>query len=234
MYGRSEVLALLDSSGVEYEAVEHPPVFTIEGMLEAGVPHPDEIAKNLFLRDDKKRAYYVVVLRHEGRTDLKALRTAIGSRPLSMASEEDLSAKLGLVRGAVTPFGALNDGTHTVRVLVDSYFRGGRMGVHPNDNTCTVFVDAEEAVRLLADRGAPAGFFDLPVPERSRPTVLTPLHARSRARPLYRRAPMTVRKPHGMRDYLEQDALHGGPGSRRARYAPVYDQADDHAPLPGV
>ena len=65
--------------------------------------------KNLFLRDDKKRHYYLVVVKKDKAVDLKGLRALLGSRPLSFASEQDLSRCLGLPKGAVTPLGILND-----------------------------------------------------------------------------------------------------------------------------
>ena len=61
-YGKEEVLAYLDERGVTYEAVEHEAVFTMEGMEALRLPFADEVVKNLFLRDDKKRAYYLVIM----------------------------------------------------------------------------------------------------------------------------------------------------------------------------
>ena len=93
-YGMDEVLGmlrsrggLLRSRGISFEETRHPPVYTVDDMLALDMPHPDRIAKNLFLRDDKKRNYYLVVSREDRKVDLKALREVLGSRPLSMASE---------------------------------------------------------------------------------------------------------------------------------------------------
>ena len=104
-YGQEEVLSLLRSRGMEFEEMHHPPVYTIDEMLALDMPDPEHIAKNLFLRDDKKRNYYLVVSREDRKVDLKALREVLGSRPLSMASENDLWEFLKLRKGAVTPFG---------------------------------------------------------------------------------------------------------------------------------
>ncbi len=161
--GMDDVLGLLRSRGMAFEEAHHPPVFTIDEMLAQDLPHPESIAKNLFLRDDKKRRYYLVVAREEQRVDLKALRDVIGSRPLSMASEEDLMAHLGLTRGSVTPFGILNRPDRTVDVVVDSSFVGGVMGIHPNDNTCTVWVRTEDLESVISDGCASMRYVDLPV-----------------------------------------------------------------------
>lgn len=162
MYGKAEVLSLLKDRGIGFEATEHPPVYTIDDMLALDMPHPDRIAKNLFLRDDKKRRYYLVVSREDRKVDLKALRTVLESRPLSMASEADLWEFLKLRKGAVTPFGVLNDPERRVDVLIDSFFEGGLMGVHPNDNTCTVWIGAEDLASIIGDSCASLRFGELP------------------------------------------------------------------------
>ena len=165
-YDMAAVLSLLEGRGIRFESMRHDPVYTIDDMLALDMPHPGQIAKNLFLRDDKKRRYYLVVAREDQRVDLKALRTVIGSRPLSMASEEDLMSHLGLTRGSVTPFGILNDPDRSVDVVVDSSFRGSRMGVHPNDNTCTVWVGTEDLEALISDGCASFAYADLPTSDR--------------------------------------------------------------------
>ncbi|MEA5050191.1 MAG: prolyl-tRNA synthetase associated domain-containing protein [Oscillospiraceae bacterium] len=152
--GRQEVFELLRLHGVAFELAEHPAVYTIGEMLARHLPHPEDVAKNLFLRDDKKRGYYLVTLRGEKRADLRALRAQLGTRPLSFANEEELGAMLGLQKGAVTPFGLLNDAGGRVRAYVDADFCGRRIGVHPNDNTATVFLEADELLRVLRGAGA--------------------------------------------------------------------------------
>lgn len=62
MYGKTETLQLLDREGISYELYEHAAVFTAAQAIAAHIPHGEFGAKNLFLRDDKHRAYYLVVL----------------------------------------------------------------------------------------------------------------------------------------------------------------------------
>lgn len=51
-------------------------------------------------------------------------------------------AIMGLIPGAVTPLGVLNDEEHRVEVCLDRDFLAepGKIGVHPNDNTATVWL----------------------------------------------------------------------------------------------
>ena len=161
-YDMEAVLALLRDRGIRFEEMHHVPVFTIDEMLALDMPDPEHIAKNLFLRDDKKRDYHLVVSREDRKVDLKALRDVLGSRPLSMASESDLWEFLRLRKGSVTPFGVLNDPGRRVTVTIDSYFRDSVMGIHPNDNTCTVWIASSDLVSVIGDRCKAVQFRDLP------------------------------------------------------------------------
>ncbi len=161
MVGRDDVIALLESRAIAFESILHKAVFSIQEMEEAGVMHGDRIAKNLFLRDDRKRAYYLVSIRNDRTADLKELRRMLGSRPLSFASEDDLHLLLGLGKGEVTPFGLLNDSDHRVRFILDSFFSGGVIGIHPNVNTETLFLKAEKLVSLLSEEGTECTILDL-------------------------------------------------------------------------
>ena len=64
-------------------------------------------------------------------------------------------AFLHLTPGSVTPLGLLNDESRSVRFYLDEEFLlpPGRIGVHPNDNTATVWLQAEGLLRLLRAHG---------------------------------------------------------------------------------
>ena len=150
---KEQTLAYLDAHGIPYELTEHEAVFNMAEIAEVCLPHPEWDAKNLFVRDDKKRGYYLITLRGDKRVDLEAFREAQGLRRLSFASAADLGTMLGLTPGSVTPLGLLNDEEHRVRLYLDNYFAGETIGVHPNDNTATVWLRTDDLVRLLRDAG---------------------------------------------------------------------------------
>ena len=79
---KEDITALLDSKKIKYEIVEHKPVFTIDEMLECDMPYPDLIAKNLFIRDDKKRKYYLITCLEDKKINLKEFRKAHDTFPL--------------------------------------------------------------------------------------------------------------------------------------------------------
>lgn len=154
-WDKAAVYRLLTERGIWHEITEHPAVYNMEEMAAVDLPYPEADGKNLFLRDDKKRHYYLLTLRGDKRVDLKAFRQANGTRPLSFASAEDLQAKLGLLPGAVTPLGTLNDREGQVEVFLDQDFLAppGLIGVHPNDNTATLWLRTEDLIALLRDHG---------------------------------------------------------------------------------
>lgn len=149
MYGKEEVLDLLDKQKINYTCLNHPPVYTMEEMEELHFANEECVAKNLFLRDDAHRNYYLLVVRGSTRINLKEIRVLLHSRPLSFASETDLMNYLGLTKGSVTPLGLLNDTENNVRFVLDESFRGEMIGVHPMKNDATVFLNTNDLCQLL-------------------------------------------------------------------------------------
>ena len=159
---KHEVYEYLDSRGVEYEISEHKAVYNMAELATVELPYPDDDAKNLFVRDDKKRNYYLITVRGDKRINLKAFRKAFETRSLQFASEADLMSIMGLIAGAVTPLGLLNDDEHKVKLFIDSEFLDGegRIGVHPNDNTATVWLKAQNLINLITEHGNPVTVFE--------------------------------------------------------------------------
>lgn len=154
---KEEIYQYLDSRGIVYEVTEHQAVYNMAQLDQVALPYPEDDAKNLFVRDDKKRTYYLLTVRGDKRADLKAFRRQHQTRPLTFASAEDLAALLGLIPGAVTPLGLLNDEARRVEWFLDEDFAGpaGRIGVHPNDNTATVWLRTADLVGLVRNHGNP-------------------------------------------------------------------------------
>lgn len=161
MLTKSGLYALLAQKCIPYEAIEHPAVYTMAELDALHLADQSRILKNLFLRDDKKKSYYLVSLRGDRTLDLKELRHSLKSRPLSFASSSDLATWLHLEPGHVTPLAALNDETKMVTVVMDAALQGTTVGVHPMENTATVFLSTEKLVQLLQDHGTQVVFCEL-------------------------------------------------------------------------
>ena len=158
---KEETYQYLTEHSVAYEITEHAAVFNMEELDSVQLPYPEWDAKNLFVRDDKKRNYYLITVKGDKRVDLKEFRKQHGLRNLTFASAEDLLAYMGLTPGSVTPLGLLNDPEHRVRFYLDGAFAGNRIGVHPNDNTATVWMQADDLVRLVRENGNEMEFVEL-------------------------------------------------------------------------
>lgn len=91
---KEEVYKYLDSLNIKYKKVEHKAVFTMEEMSKLNLEDESEVVKNLFIRDDKKQNYYLILVKGDKRVNLKELRNNLGLRPLTFASEEDLEKYL--------------------------------------------------------------------------------------------------------------------------------------------
>jgi len=156
-----QLLARLAELGIACRTVSHPPVFTVEeakalrGELQGG--H----VKNLFLRD-KKGAMWLVVAEEDRRIDLKALAARIGAGKVSFASAERLMAYLGVVPGAVTPFGLINDRGLEVRVVIDAgLLAHDPVNVHPLTNDRTTAIAPRDLLRFIEACGHEAQVMDL-------------------------------------------------------------------------
>ena len=85
-----EIYHYLKRQNIAYEITEHKAVFNMEEADAVDLPYPEWGAKNLFVRDDKKRNYYLITMKGNKRVDLKAFRRQRGLRALSFAAAEEL------------------------------------------------------------------------------------------------------------------------------------------------
>ena len=74
---------------------------------------------------------------------------------MSFASENDLENILELKPGSVTPLGLLNDKERKTVFYLDSDFvsPNGLIGVHPNDNTATVWLKTDDLIGIIESHG---------------------------------------------------------------------------------
>ena len=152
---KQEIYDYLRQENIWHEITEHEAVYNMAELSNIEVPYPEYDAKNLFVRDDKKRNYYLITVKGDKRVDLKEFRRNNNTRPLSFASAEDLMEKMNLIPGAVTPLGLLNDAECKVTLFLDKEFLDdkGLIGVHPNDNTATVRLKVSDLMKLIQQHG---------------------------------------------------------------------------------
>ena len=150
----AELFAYLDRLGIPHTTVTHPPLFTVEQSQALRGQIPGGHTKNLFLKD-KKDALFLVTALEDATIELKSLhrRLDAGGR-FSFGSANLMLETLGITPGAVTPFGALNDTTGRVTIVLDSrLMRHPIVNAHPLVNTMTTSISREGLLAFLASTG---------------------------------------------------------------------------------
>jgi len=152
---KQEIYDLLIQKNIPHEITEHEAVYNMVEVAMIELPHPEAEAKNLFIRDDKKQNFYLITVKGDKRVDLKQFRKDHSTRALHFVSAELLMDILGLIPGAVTPMGLLNDSECKVHWFLDKAFldEPGLIGVHPNDNSATVWLNVEDLADLIKEHG---------------------------------------------------------------------------------
>ena len=160
---KQAIYDFLKEQKIWHEITEHQAVFNMGELFDTENPHPDCIAKNIFVRDDKKANYYLISVKGDKRVNLKEFKKAYGTRHLSFASENDLKKILDITPGSVSPFGLLNDKDCITQFFIDKDFKKGEgiIGIHPNDNTATVWLKAKDLITIIEKHGNPVTIFQI-------------------------------------------------------------------------
>jgi Ala-tRNA(Pro) deacylase len=151
---REELSAFLTEIGIATETVSHPPLFTVEESRALRGEIAGAHTKNLFLKD-KKGALFLVVASEDAMLDLKRLHARIGaSGRLSFGKAELLDEVLGVVPGAVTPLGLINDTAGRVTVVLDAgLMANDKINCHPLVNTATTTFAAADLLAFIRATG---------------------------------------------------------------------------------
>ena len=156
MTQEEKVLKALDELKIEYKVIHHEPVHTIEDMDALGVFTDGEVCKNLFLRNANGKTHYVVSMMKDKHPDIqKDIRGQLGCSRLSFGSDERLMKHLGLMPGAVSPFGIINDDDADVNLVFDSELKNldTLVGFHTNDNTAFLWLKFSDLLEFIKSRG---------------------------------------------------------------------------------
>ena len=159
-----EVLKVLQDLDIHYELVKHEPVYTIEDMnnLDKDIFKGAEICKNLFLRDQKGKRHFLMVLCSEKKADMAKIQEQALSTRLSFASSERLMKYLKLEPGHVSPMGLINDEEKKVEVLIDKDLRDKPLlAVHPNTNEASLLITYEDLMKFIKSMGNEYEFIEI-------------------------------------------------------------------------
>ena len=148
-----ELFAFLDSLGIVYRTVTHPPLFTVAEAQKLRGTVPGAHTKNLLLRDKRDTVVLAVAL-EDAVIDLKGLHRLLGASRFSFASAAVMRALIGVEPGAVTPFAAINDKAGRVSVVLDAAMMAEPvLNYHPLVNTMTTALSGDHLVKFLEATG---------------------------------------------------------------------------------
>lgn len=159
---KEEIYKYLNDKKINYEITNHQAVYNMDELAGVDLPYKEFDAKNLFVRDDKKNNYYLITVKGDKRVDLKEFRKKYHTRPLSFAKEEELLNILNLTPGSVSPLGILNDKEKKTIFFLDNYFEDNSLiGIHPNDNTATIWMKTKDLITIIEEHGSQVKRIDI-------------------------------------------------------------------------
>ncbi|QEN86161.1 prolyl-tRNA synthetase associated domain-containing protein [Labrys sp. KNU-23] len=149
-----DLFAFFAKLGIAVTTVEHPPLFTVEDSKALRGQIAGGHTKNLFLKD-RKGGLFLVVLEEDASVDLKRIHEIIGAQgKVSFGSADLLTQVWGVLPGAVTPFGAINDTEGQVTVVLDQgLLENDKLNHHPLVNTQTTTITREGLIAFLRATG---------------------------------------------------------------------------------
>ena len=153
----------LDTHHINYVKHDHPAVFTVEEADRLVPKLPAAKTKNLFLRDDKGRRHFLVLVRSDKRVNLKELKGLLDTKRISFGSPERLKKHLGVDPGAVSLLALYNDRPHAVEVFMDGdLWESETFQFHPLVNTSTLVIGKAAIERFFAATGHEMKIINVP------------------------------------------------------------------------
>ncbi|MDU6948067.1 YbaK/EbsC family protein [Veillonella parvula] len=132
MLDKQGVYDCLRDHHIDFEITDHAPLFSMDDKPNVQLPYPDWDAKNLFIRDHKREHYYLITVR---------------------GSKRELWDILKIKPGHVSPFCLLHDEDRKVHYYIDADYENNVIGIHPNQNDATVWLQGKELVKLIEEHG---------------------------------------------------------------------------------
>ena len=149
-----DLFQFLDGLGIVHTTKEHAPVFTVAESVALRDEIPGGHTKNLFVKD-KKDNYFLMTVEEHASVDLKTIHTVIGAASrVSFGKPEKLMEYLGVIPGAVTAFGIVNDTGHAVKIFFDeALLRHEVINAHPLVNDATTSIARDDLLSFVESTG---------------------------------------------------------------------------------
>lgn len=153
----------LETNDIAYTKHDHAAVYTVAEADQLVPQLPAAKTKNLFLRDDKGRRHFLVLVRSQKSVDLNGLKNLLGIKRISFGSPKRLMQYLGIEPGAVSLLAVYNDQEHHVEIVMDKdLWQEDTFQFHPLVNTSTLVISKTDITRFLETTGHQMAIMDVP------------------------------------------------------------------------
>ena len=126
----------LEALKIPFERVDNDAAYSMEECEEISKLLDVAICKNIFLCNQKKTSFYLLLLPGEKAFDTKSFCKKTGLSHVSFAPEEKMIELLDTIPGSASVFGVLNDKDDYVQVLIDKEIADAEwFGCNPGNNT---------------------------------------------------------------------------------------------------
>ena len=144
------VCDFLDEKGIKYDIVTHPPVFTLEECQAVNRMLDGRICKNLLLKTDSGKVFYLLMIRDDKRFVTKDVSKKLGCSRLSFASGEYMENLLNTSPGSLSVTSLIFDGEKKVSLAIDrDVLQEEYICCHPSDNSATLKIQTEDVMNIL-------------------------------------------------------------------------------------
>jgi len=144
------VYELLDKLKIPYERIDHDHADTMEACEEIDKRLGVTMCKNLFLRNQQKTTFFLLLIPGDKKFMTKDLSKQLGISRLSFAEPEYMEKYLNITPGSVSVLGLMNDKDHRVRLLMDEdVTKGEYIGFHPCINTSSLRLKTRDLMEKI-------------------------------------------------------------------------------------
>lgn len=159
----TRVYSVMDELGISFERVDNDSIETMKDCEVVSNKLGAEIRKSVFVRDQKKTNFYLVIMPSNKAFNTKVFCEKIGCSRVSFASPEYINEFLGVQPGTITVMSLLNDVHKKVKVVIDrSVVDDEWFACNPGANTTHIKFKTEDLLnKFLPHTGHKAIIKDL-------------------------------------------------------------------------
>lgn len=145
----------LDEMEISYQVINHKAIFNESDTNFDDFDNNIVIGKNLFLRNNKKNKYYLILLPLTKRINLQELADKLNEKRFSFANEKELDEHLKITTGSVSYLNVitaekLGGNFREITYIVDNeLMKAEKIGFHPSDNTATVVTTPDSILKIF-------------------------------------------------------------------------------------